>query len=246
MVVLDPISGKVVVPQELSRSEVMKACQGGDQAIERLLQNQWLERVPEESKNIMEVLKLSCIEDIECNKAEDTSNLYVERSDDKVFEIEQSAAMSKEEQATRIKEYFTQLVSEGVSPNEAAVLAINRVAKDMTDGQVGVLPGLAGSKSNYTGNNQSNTPHIPEHFNDILLTAQRYVENVQKRPWSPKYRNFKISNKIFDNITSRKGGLDYLTSQLGFRLYCNETDFMASIPLCVDTDILLQRIEDRL
>jgi hypothetical protein len=39
-----------VVPKEQSRTEVMKACQGGDVSIEQLVKNNWLQRIPVESK----------------------------------------------------------------------------------------------------------------------------------------------------------------------------------------------------
>ena len=50
LVVLESLSGSVVSTKEQSRAEVMKACQGGDDAIEQLLKSCWLERIPLESK----------------------------------------------------------------------------------------------------------------------------------------------------------------------------------------------------
>ena len=47
---LDSISGAIVVPKEQSRAEVLKACHGGDYSIEQLLENNWLQRIPIESK----------------------------------------------------------------------------------------------------------------------------------------------------------------------------------------------------
>ena len=50
LIVVDSISGSVVVPKEQARSEVSQACLKGDLAIEHLLENEWFERIPAESK----------------------------------------------------------------------------------------------------------------------------------------------------------------------------------------------------
>ncbi len=47
---LDSISGNVVVTKEQSRTDIMNACRGGDDSIERLFENNWLEKIPTESK----------------------------------------------------------------------------------------------------------------------------------------------------------------------------------------------------
>ena len=49
-VVLDSISGNIVVTKEQSRSEVMMASQRGEDAIKDLFERNWLERIPPESK----------------------------------------------------------------------------------------------------------------------------------------------------------------------------------------------------
>jgi hypothetical protein len=49
LVVLDAMSGQIVVPMSESRAEVMQACQGGDDRIEEMLQS-WIARIPQESQ----------------------------------------------------------------------------------------------------------------------------------------------------------------------------------------------------
>ena len=49
LVVLDTISGNIVISKEASRSEVSRACQGGDDAIEEMFTT-WLDQVPLDSK----------------------------------------------------------------------------------------------------------------------------------------------------------------------------------------------------
>ena len=53
LIVLDTISGAVVVPKEQSRSDVLEACQKGDEAIEDLYSNIWMDRIPPESQVII-------------------------------------------------------------------------------------------------------------------------------------------------------------------------------------------------
>lgn len=61
-VIVDTVSGQTVVPGNTSRKEVMEACQRGDTAIENLFQD-WLERLPAETKEIMTMLEVSCTDD---------------------------------------------------------------------------------------------------------------------------------------------------------------------------------------
>ena len=61
-VVLDAVSGQVVVPGSTSRQEFMGACQRGEAAIENLFK-EWVDRVPDGTKEIMNMLEISCAED---------------------------------------------------------------------------------------------------------------------------------------------------------------------------------------
>lgn len=254
LVVLDTISGSIVVPAEHSREDVTKACRGGEESIEQLLENNWFQCIPVESKNMMDVLKLSCVEDMDCDETEDEkSNPYLERSHDEVVEKEPVIEMTKEErdakQKATILKYFHQFVSEGMTPNEAGVKAINKVASESAtskEGNNALLPGtLKGTKS-VEAEEPSQNEIAPADLKLVLHTAKKYVDNVAKKPSTAKFRNFKLSNRVFDNITSLEGGLDYLVNQLGFRVYNNDMDFIASIPLSIDIMALRERIDNLL
>ena len=72
----------------------------------------------------MDILKLSCAEDMDCDETEDDkSNPYLVRSHDEVVEKEHVKEMTKEEQdakqKSKIEKYFHQFFSEGMTPNEA-------------------------------------------------------------------------------------------------------------------------------
>jgi Thioredoxin-like/PUB domain len=71
-VILDTVSGQVVVPGDASRREVMQACQRGDEAIKSMFQD-WLARVPAETTELVSMLEASCAEHHVPNESEDTS-----------------------------------------------------------------------------------------------------------------------------------------------------------------------------
>lgn len=79
----------------------------------------------------------------------------------------------------------------------------------------------------------------------VAQTAKKYLDNVQKNPSTYLYRSFKMTNKIFDQITSSIDGIEHVTS-FGFSIYCNDVDFMACIPLSADLESINKRIIDAL
>ena len=191
---------------------------------------------------MMDILKLSFAEDmdVDCDETKhNCSNPYLERQGEETI-VKQKPVLSKDEQAARIKEYFSQLVGDGMSPNEAAAKAINMVADlaratNEEESSIGLMKGELSSVGNYQ-------TCCVENLNDVLSTAKKYVQNVQKQPFSPKFRSFKLSNKVSDRITSSEGGIECLVNELGFRTYSNDVDFMASIPLSIDISALILRI----
>lgn len=126
LIVLDAITGAVVVPADQSRSEVAIACQKGDDAITELVTNRWVQLLPPESKSIMESLALSCADGDEHAEGDSEINKYLVRdpSETSSDNIEEGASpgISPQEQ---IKAIFTDLVGkEGLAPNAAAAKAI--------------------------------------------------------------------------------------------------------------------------
>jgi len=82
-------------------------------------------------------------------------------------------------------------------------------------------------------NQSSNTNSSRSMVRLILATAKKYLDNVYSNPSSFKYRQFKLSNKVFDRISSTAGGLD-LVKSIGFMIYFGGIDYMACIPLGMD------------
>jgi hypothetical protein len=70
-------------------------------------------------------------------------------------------------------------------------------------------------------------------FASVVTTAKKYITNVQKDPSNHRFRSFRLSNKVFDQITSVAGSIELLTC-LGFSIFPSDVDFVASIPLSAD------------
>lgn len=227
LVVLDAMSGQIVVGADSSRREVMQACNMGDEGIERLLQS-WLDRIPTESKEILTVLEMSCVDD----QAE--SNGRVETY---LVQEPPKAAPTKEETQARIKTIFNQLVEKGMEANSAAAKAIQLVSSGLEPSRLdGVFQRAETVELRSEGCKNVAT---------VLSTALKYVENAAKDPSKPQFRYFKLSNKVADRITREPGGLNLLR-ELGIDVVRGESDYYGSLPLAADLNALRERIEKRM
>lgn len=240
-VVLDSMTGQIIVPANQSRGEVMQACNQGEERIEALLSS-WLDRVPTESKEMLAMLELSCA--VDTLKPDETEIPYL------ISDPSNQDINSKEQIAEKVKAKFAQLVKEGMSPNEAAAKAIAVVSSDSTGG-LGPGP-LSGCLKSSSLTEKDITPKTPlrklhtradgiANVRSILETLLKYVENLQGTPWNPKFRVFKLSNKIADRITRIPGGIDLIRS-LGIECYLTDQDAYANIPVNVDLNDLKSTI----
>jgi hypothetical protein len=78
-----------------------------------------------------------------------------------------------------------------------------------------------------------------------LETVLSYIENCSKSPHNPRFRSFKLSNKIADRITHSSGGIGLILS-LGLEVVGMDDDFYASIPVGTDLDATEKRIQNLL
>lgn len=76
---------------------------------------------------------------------------------------------------------------------------------------------------------------------DVLSTAFKYLKNSKNEPSEPKFRSFKLSNKIADTVTRVEGGLG-LMQALGFEVIGTYQDFKASIPVTTNLVAMEKRI----
>lgn len=224
LVILDALTGQVVSDGRTSRREVMEACQRGEEAIEGLL-NSWCQRVPPSSREILDLLQVSCSE----------TNVKENAMDPKI-EAYLTRATKVEDTKTRIQHKFTQLVKEGMSANEAAAKAI--LLASSAQEEVAPLNGLFQQASLAMPTAQEIAKRIsPEDFTAVATTARKYVDNARRTPWNPKFRQFKLSNKVADRIARVPLGLDFLTA-LGIEVVPTAQDFVVSLPLEIDLDDL--------
>lgn len=242
-VVLDALSGRVVVPPDESRQAVAMACRSGEHAIESMLES-WLERMPHDSREMLSMLELSCEEEVESQKV-----------DDKVIEYlvakEKDSNPRTVDTAARIKEIFEKLVGEGSDPTTAAVKAIAMAGEEEGGQRVldsGPLNGKAiqiGPHKSYNTLDQAFTTFVernsPIVVAEVLSTTLKYLKNASKEPWTPKYRTFKLSNKVADQITRAEGALGLL-QELGFDVFGTSQDFKATIPVSSDLDAMIEML----
>lgn len=251
LVILDAISGQIVIPASQSRQEVMTGCRGGDLSIDTMLAS-WLEQTPPESLEILSMLELSCQEDtLKKGSGNDKISPYLVR--EKPIE-----SKAKADTAARVKEIFTKLVQEGSEPTAAAAKAIGTVAAEQKKPASSKLEhGPLNGKAARIGPPSQEAISVDEavaqavewnsvdQVRTVLSTAVKYLTNTKKEPWTPKFRTFKLSNKVADRITRVEAGLRLLET-LGFEVYGTSQDFMATIPLAADLDTMEKQINDLL
>lgn len=171
------------------------------------------------------------------------------RDDD---QLEKKSSAPKQDFEARVKELFPQLVAEGMPPNAAAAKAIKQATAEQNNASPSMKieeGGLRGESEKCTveiGNNtieamvdkmcQLNDGDKTK-VSNVISIAKKYVANVQKDPFNPRFRNFRLSNKVFDQITSTPGSIELLMN-LGFAVFHSDVDFVASIPLSVDLALL--------
>jgi thiol-disulfide isomerase/thioredoxin len=208
LVVLDAMSGQVVVPADASRGEVSQACSRGESGLEALLQS-WLSRIPAESQEILTMLELSCADD------------HVAPDSNETLPPPVNPYLVRQEKPT-----YTGAASEAVW--EPGPL----------NGKVQRVPTLSESEQI-----QQDRPILlsDDDIREALGTALKYLENAQKTPWNPKFRTFKLGNKVADRITRITGGVDLIRS-VGFDIQGTSQDFVATIPLIADLDQMHSRI----
>eukprot|EP00429_Kryptoperidinium_foliaceum_P006015 CAMPEP_0176014200 /NCGR_PEP_ID=MMETSP0120_2-20121206/6700_1 /TAXON_ID=160619 /ORGANISM="Kryptoperidinium foliaceum, Strain CCMP 1326" /LENGTH=1189 /DNA_ID=CAMNT_0017347133 /DNA_START=97 /DNA_END=3666 /DNA_ORIENTATION=- len=242
LVILDAVSGQVVASANETRQSVAMACRGGERQIESLLDS-WLQRVPQETTEILSMLELSCNElepRIPSNHEKANPYLLLETKKDQPMDT-----------AARIKEFFEKLVAEGSDPTAAAAKAIGLVAEEQKAGnklEPGPLDGMAVRMGPIS------PARTVEHYleravdwnsvvsvKESLETAMKYLKNAEKEPWAPKFRSFKLSNKVADRITKLEGGLGLLET-LGFDIFATNQDFKAVIPIAMDLEATNQRL----
>ncbi|KAL3923498.1 MAG: hypothetical protein SGILL_001624 [Bacillariaceae sp.] len=234
-VVLDAVSGQVVVPASQSRQEVVNACRGGEHQIEAMMES-WLSRTPSSTHELLSMLNLSTQEEQTEDENDPDDNPYLRRM--LVTSNSDNNGHTQADLSSLIKMHFDRLVNAGQDPNSAAATALTMVGDGTKD------PGRFNGKASYQGPLRSTRNmdsvlgrvaqwNVASTISGVLSTAQKYLKNAAKEPWEPKYRSFKLSNKIADTVTRVEGGLSLLEA-LGFEVSATSQDFKANIPVSTD------------
>lgn len=235
-VVLDAVSGQVVVPASQSRQEVVNACRGGEARIEAMLES-WFSRIPASTQELLSMLELSTQDGVHSDgEANIDESPYLKQSIENVngdhADAHQAALSSK------IRLHFDQLVHAGHDPNSAAATALKMVIEGVYP------PGSLNGKALYRGAPRPKLDidrllgkvtewNVASSAATVLSTAHKYLKNTLKEPWEPKFRSFKLSNKIADTVSQVEGGWKLLEA-LGFEVVVTNQDFKANIPVSAD------------
>lgn len=242
LIILDSVSGQIVVSLDEARQQVMQTCRRGDEAIRSMFETHWLDRVPLESKQLLEMLQRSCAGDVGRN--EETPN---------VSPLQTSYLIRKEsrEKEARFQALVAQLLDEGMELEEATEAATaveevtfeeKRVDEDLEAGPLNGLfwRTLLADSMKMTSSEWATRvlkESGREQLGTVLSTARKYLTNCIKSHCNPKFRNFQLSFKAADAMTRVPGGLQLLQS-LGFEIYGNAEDFVACIPVYADLDAM--------
>ena len=253
-VVLDAVSGEVVVSANESRKEVVTACRGGDLRIEAMFQS-WLGRTPTSTLELLSMIELSASEmetdtdKVDGNNMNPDNNPYLTRT------TECANQDPNQELSVQVKVEFDKLIEAGHDPNSAAAAALTIVSKRQEKhSKSNFSPGNLNGKASYFGKSR---PRSQNAFDDALAyslewnsastvstaltVAQKYLQNAQRVPWEPKFRRFKLSNKVADKITRVQGALELIQS-IGFEVIGTGREFEASIPVAADLESMDSKI----
>jgi hypothetical protein len=63
---------------------------------------------------------------------------------------------------------------------------------------------------------------------NFIATAKKYVQNAQKEPFNPKFRTFKLNNKVSDRMAQVYGGIDLLRA-MHFSVFCSSSEYIISL-----------------
>ena len=257
-VVLDAVSGQVVVSANESRQEVVTACRGGELRIDAMLQS-WLGRTPASTKEFISMLELSAREmepSTDAKYIDPDDNPYLKKLLDTSKQDDNNNPPNDGDISTRIKTEFEKLVKAGNDPNSAAAAALTMVTKNSKGKKLeSITPGALDGKATYMGKSRPKSKdtvvdqalanvlelNSESAVSDVLSTAFKYLKNSKNEPSEPKFRSFKLSNKIADTVTRVEGGLG-LMQALGFEVIGTYQDFKASIPVTTNLVAMEKRI----
>mmetsp|Transcript_3747 Transcript_3747/g.10330 ORF Transcript_3747/g.10330 Transcript_3747/m.10330 type:complete len:1064 (-) Transcript_3747:178-3369(-) len=217
LVILDAVSGQVVVNASASRNELVQATRQGEVGLERLL-SEWLNRVPAATIELLSMLEVSCQDsavapengDDEKEKSEDPSPYW---NKDNSTQGQQLKDSKGDLPAGPFADTFH------VSPNPSS-----RLDKQLWE--QACLQRI--SKSD---------------MKPLLDTLIKYVANCRKSPWVVKYRHFRVSNKVVDRGITRIPHALTLLQTWGLEVSLEGDDYAISIPVSLNLEELSEDLQ---
>lgn len=151
--------------------------------------------------------------------------------------------MTLADQRLRVAEIFHILVGEGIAANEACAKAIQQVAlevKAAKGAEMEVDTVELNSEEDPADEDIFDPTSVDSDTQEVVL---KYISNIEENPSTQRFRLMKFGNKIFDQVTSSRGGLQFVL-HLGFDIYPAGTDFVAVVPLATDLTAMKKAAED--
>lgn len=243
LVVVDSISGQVVINNTESRALVLQTCQGGtDESICSMFSTHWLSKTPVDSQQLLELLAMSNVEETDsCVDVRPTVEFcsYLVRN-------------KFVEQQERIDMMAAQLIDDNMDEAEAYETAEQAVELSMVDENENMKESLLDGLFERIDISDISTEGYPsispsdiaeeiirkngrEQLNSVLTTIFKYFNNCFEEPWNPKYRKFQLSFKVADSIIKVDGSIKLMLS-VGFEISCTNEDYIAYIPIPMDLD----------
>lgn len=152
-----------------------------------------------------------------------------------LFELMQLSANETEDDDRRARE--------AASAREAYLTAPRGTDEDQADEKVGDMPAVRNLDYGVAGVTSAAAPDGTAALargadvRAVLATMLKYLDNAVREPWNPKFRQFKMSNKIVDRAISRDEAIDLICG-FGITVAPTAEDFMVIIPLVSDLDAM--------
>ena len=246
LVVVDSISGQVVVNNTESRALVVQTCQGGtDESICSMFSTHWLSKTPPESRQLLDLLAMSNDEISNTNEevlptVECCSYLFRDQFVEHQNRVEILAGQLLDDQDGDMDE------SEAYeTANQAVELSMAEYGEKNKESCLdGLFTRIVISDIASESYSSTSSVEIAERIlqssgmNQLVLvitTIQKYFNNCYTEPWNPKYRKFQLSFKVAVCITKVDGGIELIRS-MGFELLCTADDYVVYIPISMDLD----------
>ena len=243
LVVVDSISGQVVINNTESRALVIQTCHGGtDESIYSMFSAHWLSKTPVDSQQLLGLLALSnfnepdrCVEVL--TPVEFCSYIVRNEFMEQQNHIEMVASQLKEDNMDEAEAYATAQQAVELSMIDCK----ENTKRSCLDGLFKRIEISCQSTEGYPPISVSDIAeqilkkHGKEQLDLIFTTILKYLNNCFVEPWNPKYRKFQLSFKVADSMIAIDGGIKMMEA-VGFEISCTTEDYNACIPIPMDLE----------